>query len=47
MVKDSVIKAAHGASRSGRAGYAVNGIFAVLCRHGMVNKLADVVAGET
>lgn len=47
VVKDSVIKAAHGASRSGRAGYAVNGIFAVLCRHGMVNKLADVVAGET
>jgi hypothetical protein len=44
---DSNIKAAHGDMRSGRHGYAVNGIFTMLCRHGMVNKFADIPAGET
>jgi hypothetical protein len=46
-LKDSNIKAAQGEKRSGHEGYAPNGIFAMLCRHGMVNKFVDVPAGET
>jgi hypothetical protein len=44
---DSNIKAAQGDVRSGRKGYDANGVFAMLCRHGMVSKLVDVPAGET
>jgi hypothetical protein len=30
-----------------KKGFAANGFFAMLCSHGMVNKFADVAAGET
>lgn len=44
---DSNIKAASGMQVLKRKGFAANGLFAMLCTHGMVNKFADVSAGET